>query len=236
MKDFSLFYGPARTWAVIVGTALVAIGIAIFSQSSSSGQQEIETENSAQRSSSQIQPEVEVEPADEADDAVSDAAAAWARAPQSAADIPFVSLQPSPEPITDAGEELVSSNTSTTVRIPTPTPAPAAPAAEPSTDEPQTTTPPPEPVSNPTPPDDDQSEGGDDQDGPDEEELDPQPPVTEPTPAETSSPTEAPPTSCQAQGGSRLAAIINYRLTCSLPRRDCDRLDGGGWICSSERI
>ncbi len=268
MKDFSLLYGPARKWAVIVGTIVMAVAIGLFAQGRSSGQQEIQAETSAERSSSQSprsEPQPAAPAADDQPEDVSESAEEWSRAPQSAADIPFVSLKPSPEEITEAGKELIDSNTSTTVRS-TPATAGRRPVNPAEPDPPRTTTPSPEPVSNPTKPDEPAAEPGNDGDGdsnagnddndaeadddgaedsgendggeaeqPQPETTQPPPETTQPPPPETTPPTEAAPRQCQASGNSRLAAIINYVLTCSVPRQGCDRVDDGGWICFGGR-
>lgn len=44
-----------------------------------------------------------------------------------------------------------------------------------------------------------------------------------------------PMTSCQVQAGTLSAAVTEYNKSCTLPRKDCDPVDGV-WICSSDTI
>ncbi len=41
---------------------------------------------------------------------------------------------------------------------------------------------------------------------------------------------------CTAEGNSLQQAITNYNNKCSQPRKDCDPIGGGRWMCSSESI
>lgn len=70
------------------------------------------------------------------------------------------------------------------------------------------------------------------------------PPVTPTTPTTPSQPTTptqpSPPVAsgaCSAQGSSLRQAISNYANSCpQIPRKDCDPIDGGNWLCSSDNI
>jgi len=66
------------------------------------------------------------------------------------------------------------------------------------------------------------------------------PPVATPAPAPSpTQPTAAPPSNgnCTAVGASLAQAKANYANSCpTLPRRDCDPIGGGRWICSSGNI
>ncbi len=119
MKDFSLLYGPARAWLPVLAIAVVA-AVLVFSQGSDDatscpdgaasvgcgspppGERRLlvaETDGGLLSTST--------EPGGaETSDADIDP---WAPARQSDREVPVVSLEPSPEPMTDAGRDLVRS-------------------------------------------------------------------------------------------------------------------------------
>ena len=128
MKDFSLLYGPARTWLPIIAVAV--LGVVVFlSQSSAEvgacGDGQVATAAGCPEplvGDGQLLVDGDTPPptarsiglADGSDGAGGGAEAdgsddPWGQAPGSGREVPFVSLEPSPEPMTDAGEDLVRS-------------------------------------------------------------------------------------------------------------------------------
>lgn len=118
MKDFSLFYGPLRTWLPVV--AMAALAMVVFV--TQTGSSDAPCDPAAVECSEPLVGErqllgngdgLDVTPAGlpteaEADDGPSP----WDDFDPSTSEVPFVSLQPSPEPMTEAGEELVRSTPS----------------------------------------------------------------------------------------------------------------------------
>jgi hypothetical protein len=223
MRDFSLLYGPARTWAAVLGTAIVAVAIGFFVQGSANAQQsdqEIQAEAAANRSSSPSPADADAAASTDGDETDQTSSAdRWSAAPQSAEDIPFVSLQPSPEPITEAGQDLVSANATTTV------PSPVNPNESES------------PASSPESGDDD--DGGDDapagtQDQGDQPDDDGQPGDEVVNTSTTPLDDDAEPVLCQGRGDSKADAIDDFRSNCEGKRKDCDPVADGSWVCANQ--
>lgn len=116
MKDFSLLYGPVRTWLPVVAMAVLAI-VVLLSQSAGS-----ETDCPAGPSSDCAEPllgdpqllgngeGLDVAPAGVSAEAdTGSEPSPWDGFEPSSAEVPFVSLQPSPDPMTEAGQDLVRS-------------------------------------------------------------------------------------------------------------------------------
>jgi len=63
-------------------------------------------------------------------------------------------------------------------------------------------------------------------------------PPTTPAPVEPTAPALPPVAgTCTAQGTSLALAVSNYARSCpTLPRKDCDPISGGRWLCSSDTI
>ena len=219
MRDFSLLYGPARTWAAILGTAIVAVAIGFFVQGSANaqqGDQEIQAEAAANRSSSPDPADTDSAATPDGGDTDQDSSAdRWSTAPQSAEDIPFVSLQPSPEPITEAGKDLVSANATTTVPPPVTQNESGLPGPSPSDDDSDVDAP------SGTPDQDDQPDD-DGQPGDDVVNTSTAPPDADPEAAR-----------CEGRGNSKDAAIDDFRSNCEGKRKDCDPVAGGGWVCAN---
>ncbi|MEM9565705.1 MAG: hypothetical protein AAGA93_24000 [Actinomycetota bacterium] len=116
MKDFSLLHSRVRAWLPVL--AMAAIGMILFlNQGSDGAEPDCPAGGTAVSADCPVplpvrgellvddQVPISSPMAADADDEPS----AWDRATRSGRDVPFVSLQPSPEPMTDAGEELVRS-------------------------------------------------------------------------------------------------------------------------------
>ncbi len=116
MKDFSLFYGPARTWLPVVAIAVLAMVVFVNQSGGSDAGCDPAAADCAEPLVGERQllgngDGLDVAPAGlpmetEADDAPSP----WDDFDPSTSEVPFVSLKPSPEPMTEAGEDLVRSN------------------------------------------------------------------------------------------------------------------------------
>lgn len=117
MRDFSLLYGPIRTWLPIVAFAVLAV--VVFLETSSSGSPERTCEGSACQEPLQGERELlrnedglDIDgtvdpPADPTTDgAEPDPWDRWSERSEPD-EVPFIPLQPSPESMTEAGEELV---------------------------------------------------------------------------------------------------------------------------------
>jgi hypothetical protein len=105
MKDFSLFYGPARGWLSVI--ALVVVGLMVVLTYPSrvgdgAGPGEAESPIAPAQVETFSTPAPPVEPGGDAP-----APSAWEGVERVGRDVPVVSLQPSPEPMTEAGRDLV---------------------------------------------------------------------------------------------------------------------------------
>ncbi len=117
MKDFSLFYGPLRTWLPVVAVATLAMVVFV----TQSGSSDAPCDPAAVECSEPLVGErqllgngdgLDVTPAGlpmESEVDAHEEPSPWDRFDPSTSEVPFVSLQPSPEPMTEAGEELVRS-------------------------------------------------------------------------------------------------------------------------------
>ena len=115
MKDFSLLYGPARAWLPVIAIAAVAFVVFLTNGSSSSeppcsGQSDcpaaVPAELLVDDGSGVVVPTRSEVEADDGDDGNE---VDWERTGRTGGDVPFVSLQPSPDGLTEAGEDLVRS-------------------------------------------------------------------------------------------------------------------------------
>lgn len=114
MKDFSLFYGPARGWLPVIAIAAVALVVFLTNGSSSEppcvGRSDCPTavpgELLVDDGSGVVVPTVSDAGAD---GGVGEDGVDWDRTGRTGSDVPFVSLQPSPDGMTEAGEDLLRS-------------------------------------------------------------------------------------------------------------------------------
>ncbi len=118
MKDFSLFHSPVRAWLPVL--AMAAIGMILFlNQNSGAAGPDCPTDGSVvsadcpaplpARGELLVDDRVPIGSPTGADARPAEEPSPWDRATRPGRDVPFVSLQPSPEPMTDAGEQLVRS-------------------------------------------------------------------------------------------------------------------------------
>lgn len=130
MKDFSLFYGPLKAWLPVAAIAVLAM--VVFINQASGSEADCDLTASADCTSPLLgEPELlgngdgldvaptglPMEPTGDttADDpAADDEPSPWDDFDPSDSEVPFVSLRPSPEPMTEAGEDLVRSTGSGT--------------------------------------------------------------------------------------------------------------------------
>jgi len=123
MKDFSLFYGPVRAWLPVVAMAVLAMVIFV---NQSGG--DAECDRAAAECAEPLVGErqllgngegLDVAPAglpmeteDEADEP-----SPWDDFDPSTSEVPFVSLKPSPEPMTEAGQDLARTSPAAEVDV-----------------------------------------------------------------------------------------------------------------------
>ena len=118
MKDFSLFYGPVRTWLPVV--AMAVLGLVVIVSQSSGSDRDCTPSASAECAEPLLgerqllgnDGDLDVAPAGSSTDRADRAdPSPWDDFEPDDGSVPFVSLQPSPEPMTDAGQDLVRSAT-----------------------------------------------------------------------------------------------------------------------------
>ncbi len=110
MKDFSLFYGPARGWLPVLVIAAVALVVVLNSGSADSEPPCVGVACQAPVAGELlVDGDVDVVPTSSEPDETDRSTVDWERTGRTGGDVPFVSLQPSSDGLTEAGEELVRS-------------------------------------------------------------------------------------------------------------------------------
>jgi hypothetical protein len=127
MKDFSLFYGPLKAWLPVAAIAALAMVVFINQAAGSEADCDLaaspgcasplpgEAELLGNGDGLDVAPtglpmeRTEGGPDADADDA-DDEPSPWDDFDPSQSEVPFVSLQPAPEPMTEAGRDLARSN------------------------------------------------------------------------------------------------------------------------------
>lgn len=125
MKDFSLLYGPLKAWLPVL--AIAALAMVVFINQASGSEAECGSAASADCTQPllgerellgngeglDLAPTGLPSATDDAtggDDPADDEPSPWDAFDPSSTEVPFVSLQPAPEPMTEAGEDLARSN------------------------------------------------------------------------------------------------------------------------------
>ncbi len=115
MKDFSLLYGPIRAWLPVVAMAALAMVVFI----NHAGGSDPDCDPAAVECAEPLVGErqllgnrdgLDVTPAGapmEPEAVVDEQPSPWDDVDPSTSEVPFISLKPSPEPMTEAGEDLV---------------------------------------------------------------------------------------------------------------------------------
>lgn len=118
MKDFSLFYGPVRAWLPVIAMAALAVVVFVNQSGGSDAPCDPTAADCAEPLVGERQllgngDGLDTAPTGlpvDADADLDDEPSPWDAFDPSSSEVPFVSLQPSPEPMTEAGEELVRAN------------------------------------------------------------------------------------------------------------------------------